>query len=120
MAPVDGIPQRIFFHKDLAVVPIVVERTADQDAPAEIDIGQTVGHDLAIDNHAGRDAHRAQANSSGDHHGGGVWGDATDWTATDWRATVPVAPFFSSRCALIASEDACAPVGCAPVAIVRA
>src|SRR5215468_11386424 len=55
---VDRIPQRILCHKHLAIVlPIVVIRTAEQDANTEVDVDQTTRDDLTIDNDAGSDVH---------------------------------------------------------------
>ena len=58
MPLIDRIAERIGLDEGFAGLPIVVERTAQQDAHAEIDVDQIGRDELAVDDHAGRDEHR--------------------------------------------------------------
>src|SRR5215475_3193142 len=56
---IDGISQGILCDKLLsAVLPVIVIRTAEQDANTEVDVDQTTRDDLTVDNDAGSDVHR--------------------------------------------------------------
>ena len=58
MPLIDRIAERIVLDEYFAAVPIVVERRAEQDANAEIDVHQVVRDGLAVHDNAGRDVHR--------------------------------------------------------------
>ena len=58
MPLIDGIAERIGLDEGLAGLPVVVERAAQQDAHAEVDVDQVGRHQLAVDDDAGRDVHR--------------------------------------------------------------
>ena len=57
MVLVHGIAQGIGFHKSFGVFPVIVIRTAQQNADVQIDIDQVRGDQLAIHDDAGRDKH---------------------------------------------------------------
>ena len=59
MLAIDRIAKRIGLHKRLRLFPIVVVRTAKQNANAEVDVDQIGGHQLAVNNHTRRDIHRS-------------------------------------------------------------
>ena len=59
VAPVDRIAQRILRNEDLLGFPIVVERMAEQDPDAQIDLHQIVGHQFPVDHDARRNEHLA-------------------------------------------------------------
>ena len=54
---VDRVAERVPGDEHLLAFPAVVERAAEQDADAEVDVDQVVGDELAVDDDAGRDAH---------------------------------------------------------------
>src|SRR5438270_13779826 len=58
MPLVDWIAKRIPRYEGLLVLPVVVVRAAQKDADAKIDVDQTGGDQLAVDNDTGRDEHR--------------------------------------------------------------
>ena len=53
-----GLPSGSVLTNISLVLPVVVERRAQQDADAEVDVDQVVGDQLAVDDDAGRDVHR--------------------------------------------------------------
>ncbi len=53
------IAERVVSDEGLAVLPIVVVGASEQDADAEIDLDQIGGHELAVNDDAGRNIHRA-------------------------------------------------------------
>ncbi len=55
---VDRVAERIGGHEHLVAFPVVVERAAEQDADAEVDVDEAVGDELAVDDHARGHAHR--------------------------------------------------------------
>ena len=57
MPLIHRIPQRIVRHEGLAVLPVIVIRTAQQDTDVQVDIHQIRGHQFAIHHHAGSDEH---------------------------------------------------------------
>ena len=59
VAAVDLVAQRIRVGEHLLVFPVAVERVAEQDPQAQVDLDEVVGHELAVDDHAGRHEHLA-------------------------------------------------------------
>src|SRR5262249_21136533 len=58
MAFVDRIAERILADESLALFPVFVVRTAEQNANAEIDIDQISRDELSVNDHTGRHVHR--------------------------------------------------------------
>src|SRR5262249_38698690 len=58
MPAVDRVADRVAVDVELLVLPVIVERRAEQDADIQIDVDQVMRHGLAVDDHAGRDVHR--------------------------------------------------------------
>ena len=52
VALVDGIAERVGLDERLAAFPVVVERAAEQDADAQVDVDQVGGDQLAVDDDA--------------------------------------------------------------------
>ena len=59
MPLVDRVAERIGFDERFLVLPVVVKRTAQQNANAEIDVHEIVGDQLAVHDDARRDEHGA-------------------------------------------------------------
>ena len=57
MPDVDRIAERILLDEGLLPLPVVVVGAAEQDADAEVDVDEVGGHELAVDDDAGRDEH---------------------------------------------------------------
>ena len=58
MPLVDRVAERVGLDEGLALVPVVVEGAAQQDADVEVDVDQVGRDQLAVDDDAGRDVHR--------------------------------------------------------------
>ena len=52
VAAVDRVAERVLGDEHLLVLPVVVERAAEQDADAEVDVDEVVGDELAVDDDA--------------------------------------------------------------------
>ncbi len=57
VVPVDGVAERVPGDEHLLVLPTVVERRAEEDADAEVDVDQVVGHQLPVDDDTWGDVH---------------------------------------------------------------
>ena len=52
-----GLPSGSCVDEHLLVLPVAVERVAEQDPDAEVDLDEVVGDELAVDDDAGGDEH---------------------------------------------------------------
>src|SRR6266550_206194 len=59
MAAVDRVAQGVAGDEHLLVLPVLVERAAEEDADAQVDVDQVVGDELAVDDDTGADEHLA-------------------------------------------------------------
>ena len=57
VAAVDGVAERVGVHERFTHLPVVVERAAQQDAQAEVDLHEVGRQQLTVDHDAGRHKH---------------------------------------------------------------